>query len=123
MKYFFSFIVAFSLFFIQSIDAQTGEVRVNESQEVKDLVELKSEMDKALVYSKIQIYSGDRAIANEVAMTYESLFKNSTAEIIDETPNYKVWVGNYKTRLEADKAWLRIKKEFPSAFIFKPIKR
>ena len=39
-----------------------------------------------------------------------------------ETPNYKIWVGNFKTRLEADRALQRIKRAFNSAFIFKPKK-
>ena len=39
-----------------------------------------------------------------------------------ETPNYKVWVGNFETRLEADRALRRIKRKFANAFIFKPKK-
>ena len=39
-----------------------------------------------------------------------------------ETPNYKIWIGNFKTRLEADRALLLIKKKFYSAFVFKPKK-
>ena len=34
--------------------------------------------------------------------------------------NYKIWVGNFKTRLEADRALVKIKRKFSNAFYFKP---
>jgi len=37
-----------------------------------------------------------------------------------ETPNYKIWVGNFRSRLEADRALVKVKRKFTSAFIFKP---
>ena len=51
---------------------------------------------------------------------YVKLFDDSTATMIYETPNYKVWIGNFFTRLEADKSLLKIRKKYKSAFIFRP---
>ena len=45
---------------------------------------------------------------------------DTSADVIYETPNYKVWVGNYYTQLEADKRLIEIRKKFRSAFIFRP---
>ena len=42
--------------------------------------------------------------------------------MVFNTPNYKIWVGNFRDRLEADRALLRIKKSYMNAFIFKPKK-
>ena len=39
-----------------------------------------------------------------------------------ETPNYKIWVGNFRNKLEADRTLLKVQKEFPNAFVFKPKK-
>ena len=39
-----------------------------------------------------------------------------------ETPNYKVRIGKYKSKIEAEKKLKEIKKEFKSAFVFKPSK-
>ncbi|MBT8377528.1 MAG: SPOR domain-containing protein, partial [Bacteroidia bacterium] len=36
------------------------------------------------------------------------------------TPNYKIWVGNFTNRLEADRALVRIKRNYMNAFIFQP---
>ena len=48
------------------------------------------------------------------------IFNDTIADVIYETPNYKVWVGNYYTPLEADKRLIEIRKKFRSAFIFRP---
>jgi len=35
---------------------------------------------------------------------------------------YKVWVGNFKTRIEAEKNLNDLKKKYPNAFLIKPNK-
>jgi hypothetical protein len=35
-----------------------------------------------------------------------------------ESPEWKVRVGNYKTRLEADRALLKFKEKFTGAIVF-----
>ena len=37
-----------------------------------------------------------------------------------ETPNYKIWVGNFRTQLEADRELRLLRKHFPNAFSLKP---
>ena len=43
---------------------------------------------------------------------------NYEAKIKYESPNYKVWVGDYITKIEADKNLLKLREFFPQAFIF-----
>ena len=68
----------------------------------------------------IQLYYGELSIANDIIKEYRNNFDSWPASIEYETPNYKVWVGNFNSRLEADHARLEIKETFPSAFILKP---
>ena len=51
---------------------------------------------------------------------YLEIFNDTSASIIYETPNYKIWVGNFYNQLEADKKLIEIRKKFRSAFIFRP---
>ncbi|GAK92069.1 hypothetical protein JCM19298_2557 [Nonlabens ulvanivorans] len=46
-------------------------------------------------------------------MTWESILEY-------EAPNFKLWVGSYRNKLEAERALIEIKKDFPNAFILKP---
>ena len=45
-----------------------------------------------------------------------------SSEMKYETPNYKIWVGDFRTKIEADRALIAIKKKYPNAFIFTPKK-
>lgn len=103
--------------------AQQGQVSVNQDAMIPQLLELKKDLEKRNKLSDgftIQIFSGEKSRANAVINRYRSTIAAWPATLEYETPNYKVWVGNYASRLEADRALLEIQEKFPSAFIFKP---
>ena len=118
-------ILALSCFALTTIDsfAQQGHVTINQDQKISQLLNLKKEMNSNEIHYKIQIYNGNRADAYEAQTEFRSSFSDWQSEIKYESPNFKIWVGNFRTRLEADRAIKRIKKKFPSAFIFKPKKK
>ena len=43
---------------------------------------------------------------------YRGAYGQWPSKMVHETPNYKVWVGSFRSRLEADRALLKIKKKF-----------
>ncbi|MGM0932046.1 MAG: SPOR domain-containing protein [Bacteroidota bacterium] len=104
------------------IQAQEGSINLTQDQKIETLLELKAEMTKDNEIGdryKIQLFYGDNGKANEVIKEYRSKYSYPSL-IAYEAPNYKVWVGNFRNRLEADRALLEIKETFPSAFIPKP---
>ncbi|WP_452223915.1 SPOR domain-containing protein [Lacinutrix chionoecetis] len=106
--------------------AQQGSVTVNQNAEIPALLELKKEInneDEDSDRYKIQIYSGSRTTAESTENSFDSSFNSWRSKLVYETPNYKIWVGSFRSRLEADRALMKIKKKFPSAFIFKPKKK
>lgn len=104
-------------------EAQEGSISVNQDQKINLLMDLKKDMNlnNSNRY-KIQIYSGNRKAAEKTKTGFRFKYNDWKPTIIFETPNYKIWVGNFRTRLEADRALKKIKKHFSSAFIFKPKK-
>ena len=121
-KYFTVFFFVFALFTGVS-SAQKGEVEVNQSNEINQLLKLKKEVNKKAQFYKIQIYNGSRSGALNAKSKFRESYNEWPLEMKFETPNYKIWIGNFKTRLEADRALLRVKKKFGNAFIFKPKKK
>ncbi len=108
-----------------NLTAQEGRINVSEDAKLSKLLELKSEMSQDNEIGdryKIQLFYGNNGEANEVIKDYRSKFEYPSL-IAYEAPNYKVWVGNFRNRLEADRALLKIKESFPSAFIPKPRRR
>ena len=103
--------------------AQNGNLEVHQDQKIVKLLNLKKEMNKNDVDSdryKIQIYNGNRSGAYEAEKEFRKTFSDWNSKVVYEQPNFKTWIGSFRTRLEADRALKRIKTEFNSAFIFKP---
>ena len=71
---------------------------------------------------KIQLFSGDNELAKKTLVDFRKEIKNLDATIVFRTPSYKVWIGNFKSRIEAEKALFDLKKKYPNAFIIKPNK-
>ncbi|TYB75712.1 SPOR domain-containing protein [Bizionia algoritergicola] len=106
--------------------AQQGTITVNQAPELATLLALKKEMNVSDTDSdryKIQIFSGDRTGAEKAMSNFDAKFDKIPSVLEYETPNYKVWVGNFRSRLEADRGLEKIKKEFNDAFRFKPKKK
>ena len=104
---------------------QQGTVTVNQDKKITNLLEIKKDMNKNEIDSdryKIQIYSGNRSSAESAQREFNNSFTDWKATIQYETPNFKIWAGNFTTRLEADRALKKIKNKFPNAFPFRPKK-
>ncbi len=71
---------------------------------------------------KIQIFNGNNETSKKALIDFKKEFKNYDATIIFSTPAYKVWIGNFKTRIEAERNLDIIKKKYPNAIIIKPNK-
>ena len=66
----------------------------------------------------IQVYSGtSRDMAYQVKRQVYHVLTDGKPEVIYVQPNYKVQVGEFIERLEAQKTYSLLKKEFPTALI------
>jgi len=105
--------------------SQAGQVTINQDKNIAVLLDLKKEINKNETSPeryKIQVFSGNRSGAYEAQKEFRESFGGWYPSMQYETPNFKIWAGNFRTRLEADRALKRIKRKFPHAFIFKPKK-
>lgn len=105
-----------------SIYAQSSP-EISQDSRLEILLDLKEKLERENRLSSgftVQIHNGNLERARKRKQEYEGLGENWPAYIHYETPNYKLWVGNFGTRLEADRALLKLKDLFPSAFVLKP---
>ena len=123
MKKLTNTIQIFIFFFIINFSSEAQNSRVNTTQsiEIEKIIEIKKELNKNKSMLRIQIFNGSREDANKIKGKFENIKVDSIIDMVYETPNYKIWIGNYKTQLEADRKLLEIKRYFPDAFIFRPI--
>jgi len=102
--------------------AQNASVSISEDEKIPQLLNLKKNLEeenKLTVGFTIQLYYGELSEANTIIKEYRNSYDSWPASIEYETPNYKVWVGSFSTRLEADRARLEINEKYPAAFILK----
>ncbi|HSD05814.1 SPOR domain-containing protein [Flavobacterium sp.] len=107
------------------ISAQTSNLTVNEDPKFQQLLTEKRKSNPNLTYNdryKIQIFNGVSETAKKTLSEFKQEYKNLDGTIIFNTPNYKVWVGNFRTRMEAERYLVDIKKKYKSVFLIKPNK-
>jgi len=113
-------LLVFTLLFGFNALAQVeGEVTIESNENIKRLVAKKKAYNKTLkteVY-KIQLFYGSEKSAYELKEKFNSVFPLVKSQLKFESPDWKVWVGGYATRLEAARSLAEIKEGFPSAFI------
>ncbi|MCF6297828.1 MAG: SPOR domain-containing protein [Flavobacteriaceae bacterium] len=119
--FFISFIFCVCLS-IKSFAQQTkGIIRIESNAKIDRVLAQKKQYNnklKTIKGFKIQLYYGGEDEAYKINNEFKALFSEIPIKIIFSSPEWKVQVGNYKTRLEADRFLIEIKKEYPSAIIF-----
>lgn len=101
--------------------SQDGVVTIDQDRAIETLLEYKKDL-KTVNLFKIQIYSGTRSGAEKSKQHFLNAFHEWPVSMEFDSPNTKIWVGNFRSRLEADKALLKIKRKYQNAFIFEPKK-
>ncbi len=109
------FVFAFFVSFAYS------QVVVNQNDNITEIMELKKDVAKNEVLFQIQIYNGTISGANETMKSAKEQYKMPLF-LVFETPNYKVRLGSFRTRLEAEKNLIEIRKVYPAAFVMSPKK-
>ncbi len=68
---------------------------------------------------RIQIYSGTRELAFNLRTEFMKKIPETQITVVYESPDFKTQVGNYRTKLEAEKAMETIWPLYKSAFVVK----
>ena len=69
---------------------------------------------------KIQIYKGGDEDCKNTFLDFKKNNPGYDVTIVFNTPEYKVWVGNYKSRIEATRNLEILKKLYPKSLLIKP---
>jgi SPOR domain len=107
------------------LQAQDRNITVNQDPKFEQLLNEKRKINTTLAINdryKIQIFSGESEKAKKILSEFKQEFENIDATIIFNTPNYKVWIGNFKTRIEAEQNLIEVKKKYKTTLLIKPSK-
>jgi hypothetical protein len=96
---------------------------LDEAKDLTSLIQLKAELSKKSQlkeFYRIQLHSGSRSEAEKIIREFNISNENLDSDIIYETPNFKVWIGFFRSRLDAERIFKDLKEDFPKAMIIKP---
>lgn len=95
--------------------------KTNSSKEIKSLISKKRSFNKEFGFGyRIQLYNGNEEQARKFRARFRIEFPNIYSKLAYNAPEWKVQVGNYKTKLEADKDLIKFQEKF-SAIIVVPM--
>ena len=96
----------------------------NEADKIENLISQKrnyNQQNKNTLVYKIQLYNGAESEAYKIRSNFRSAFPEYKTTIIYRQPEWKTQVGNFETKLEADRVLLLIKKEFSGAIVLEDL--
>jgi len=107
------------------MNAQDQNTTVSQDPKFEQLLNEKRKINASLTVNdsyKIQIYNGGSENAKKTLNEFRQEFNDIDATIVFNTPNYKVWVGSFRTRIEAERNLVNIKDRYKNVLLIKPSK-
>lgn len=115
----------FFSFFSPNLFSQVENITISQNPKFENLLNEKRKINASITVNdsyKIQIYNGDIESSKKILIDFKKEFLNLDGTIVFYTPAYKVWVGNFKTRIEAERNLMLLKKRYPNSLIIQPNK-
>ncbi|WP_318309501.1 SPOR domain-containing protein [Flagellimonas crocea] len=105
------------------VSAQEGRVTIQQDPKIDELVALYTKVNSNTGFYQIQVGFGNYQKAQDLLNQVEVDFPGWYSKIEFESPTYRVRLGRFKTKLEAERKYLEVRKKYPDAMLLKPERR
>ncbi|WP_373517133.1 SPOR domain-containing protein [Pricia sp.] len=102
--------------------AQKGKITINQDKKITDLLAIYKTANESAAYYRIQVGFGDFAKANEIKSKVEQDFPGLFSNIDFDSPTYRVRVGRFKNKLDAERKFKEVRQKYPDAMLLQPKK-
>lgn len=117
MKNYFKIVLIFCFFLAFSFNS-FSQNETNESKKIKNLITKKRAFNKKYGFGyRIQLYNGNEQQARKLRERFRIEFPGNSIKLVYRAPEWKVQVGNYKTKLEADRDLIKFREEFSGIIV------
>ncbi|UII76987.1 SPOR domain-containing protein [Flagellimonas sp. HMM57] len=103
-----------------SLSAQEGSITIEQDPRIDELVKRYSEVNSKTDFYQIQVGFGSYQKAQNLKAKVDIDFPTWYSKIEFESPTYRVRLGKFKTKLEAERKYLEVRKKYPDAMLLKP---
>lgn len=116
-----------TLFFLllcsSQIFSQEGKTSLSQNPKFEELLNEKRKVNSTLAINdgyKIQIFSGNSSDCKKQLNDFKKEYKELDGTIVFSSPQYKVYIGPFRSRLHAEGTLKRIKDKYPTSLLIKP---
>ncbi|MGI9552839.1 MAG: SPOR domain-containing protein [Aurantibacter sp.] len=115
----------YTLIFLCSVAysyAQGGQINIEQDKKIDELLELYKSSNESSDYYRIQVGFGSFAKAQRIKSEVEIDFPDLSSKIDFDSPTYRVRVGRFKDKLDAERKFREVRAKYPDAMLLKPKK-
>ena len=102
--------------------AQTGQVNIEQDERIGELLKIYKSSNSSSEYYRIQVGFGSFAKAQRIKSEVEIDFPGLTSKIDFDSPTYRVRLGRFKNKLDAERKFIEVRAKYPDAMLLKPKK-
>lgn len=114
------FIIILTFFNVNNSSAQRSQFELIQDYNFEKLVKEKNSVNNSFSIYKnfsIQLFNGDKTDTENKFHEFKNTFPDVVATIIYAEPKYKLIVGNYRNKIDAERNLIKLRKNYPEAFI------
>ena len=114
--------IALLAFFTHFGYSQGAKVNIQQDQKIDKLLEIYKSSLSNNEYYRIQVGFGDYAKAQNIKTNVEQDFPELPSKIDFDSPTYRVRVGRFTSKLDAERKFNEVRIKYPDAMLLKPKK-
>lgn len=100
--------------------AQEGLLTIDQDPRITTLLQLYAEVEVTTGFYQIQVGFGSYQKAQQLKAQVDADFLGWGSRIVFESPTYRLRLGSFDTKLEAERRYLEVRKKYPEAILLKP---
>ena len=98
---------------------QKGEVSIEQDPKISQLLEVYKTANSNRDHYTIQIGFGSYEEAEKLKLDVEIDFPQWKAKIVFDSPTYRVRIGKFESKLEAERNFIEVREKYPQSLILK----
>jgi len=112
--------IVLAVLFMQMITAQEGTINIKQDPKINQLVEAYNTVNSKTEFYQIQVGFGSYQKAQNLKSSVEIDFPGWYSKIEFQEPTYRVRLGKFRDKLEAERKFIEVRKKYPNAMLLKP---
>lgn len=116
----FYFIIFLTYLYVNNSYSQNSQFVLIQDNNFEKLVKEKISVNNSFSIYKnfsIQLFNGNKIDTENKFHEFKNNFPDVVATIIYAEPKYKLIVGNYRNKIDAERNLIKLRKIYPDAFI------